>query len=196
MESFRDKDGREWQIDLTIGNVEHVKKSTAFNLYAPDEPLGLFLHPDGRLDLGLAGDLAPDAPSLQQLLWTDTSALFQPLWALVEGQAKEAGTRPLLRPADRRQTPGPSAVGLLPVSGRIFPPTQEIGDTPDVEEDGQPPGEGPQPGGGRVEGSAAFGDGTQGRPGDGDGLRGRGFATALADGHGKLEALSASTPAA
>ena len=77
MESFRDKDGREWQIDLTIGNVEHVKKSTAFNLYAPDEPLGSHLGPDRRLDLGLAGDLAPDAPSLQQLLWTDTSALFE-----------------------------------------------------------------------------------------------------------------------
>ena len=35
MESFKDKTGQEWSINLSIGTVERMKKVSRFNLYAP-----------------------------------------------------------------------------------------------------------------------------------------------------------------
>ena len=121
METFRDRDKREWSIDLTIGLVRCLKKATQFNLYAPDEPVGAHLGPDRRLDLGLPGDLPPHAPSLQQVLWTDLSMVYELLWSLCEEQAVKLG----LSAVDFVPAPWPPSASWMAgrissANGRIF----------------------------------------------------------------------------
>ena len=69
MRTFADRDGREWQIDLNIGNVLHVKR-----------------HSEGRFDLFDSTKLLDGQP-LQVVLWSDRETFWEMLWLLVEHQA-------------------------------------------------------------------------------------------------------------
>lgn len=78
MTQFRDKNGREWSIDLTIGAVERVKRASRdagreFDLYDP------------------GGRFGEDGKKLQAVLWSDHSAFWELLWHLCEPQATAAG---------------------------------------------------------------------------------------------------------
>lgn len=72
MREFKDRDGRAWQIDLTIGNVLHVKR-----------------HSEGRFDL-FDPSQTFDGQPLQVVLITDLTVFWEVLWLLVEQQAAAA----------------------------------------------------------------------------------------------------------
>ncbi len=91
MESFKDKTGQEWSINLSIGTVERVKKVSRFNLYAPDEPIATDNCQPTTDNRQLTTGNSSNAPSLQQVLWTDLSALFELLCYLLDDQLKAAG---------------------------------------------------------------------------------------------------------
>lgn len=72
MRTFTDRDGREWQIDLNIGNVLHVKR-----------------HSEGRFDLFDPTQLVDGQP-LQVALMADHAMFWEVLWLLVEQRAAAA----------------------------------------------------------------------------------------------------------
>lgn len=65
MRTFKDKTGRPWQVDLTIGAVTRVKQAS-----------------NGRFDLFDAGK-----NNLAESLWTGLEQFWELLWLLVEPQA-------------------------------------------------------------------------------------------------------------
>ena len=69
-QSFRDKAGAEWVIELTIGTVERIRKAGRFNLYEPAEPM----EPGQK-------------PSLSDVIFSDYATFWELLWAIVEPQA-------------------------------------------------------------------------------------------------------------
>lgn len=73
MQKFTDRDGREWQIDLTIGNVLHVKRHSGdqFDLFDPTKDL--------------------NGQPLQVVLMSDLPMFWELLWLLVDCQATKAG---------------------------------------------------------------------------------------------------------
>lgn len=70
MKQFADRSGRQWQIDLNIGNVFHVRAAS-----------------EGRFDLlNPAHDVG--GQPLQTVLNADLSEFWNVLWLLVESQAR------------------------------------------------------------------------------------------------------------
>jgi hypothetical protein len=82
MRTFTDKNGREWQIDLTIGEVERVKRDSRFNLYEPFAP---FSDPAlERISIGRP-------TTLQDCLAGNWSTLWELVFVICEPQLKQAG---------------------------------------------------------------------------------------------------------
>ena len=73
MQSFQDRHGRQWQIDLTIGAVARVKKSSG-----------------GKFDL-LNPSATVDGKELFALLDDDLATVYEVLWHIVEPQAERLG---------------------------------------------------------------------------------------------------------
>lgn len=71
MRQFVDRNGRQWQIDLNIGNVFHVRDESQrkFNLLDPTHDVG--------------------GQPLQIVLATDLGEFWELIWLLVESQAKK-----------------------------------------------------------------------------------------------------------
>lgn len=82
MQTFKDKTGREWTIELTIGAVERLRKTSAFDLYDPTKPVL------GRLVSGLADNRQP---SLQERIGSDWSLFWELLFLIVEPDLTAAG---------------------------------------------------------------------------------------------------------
>ena len=76
MKEFKDRDGRDWKIDLNIGNVFHVRTAS-----------------EGRFDL-LDPTHDVDGQKLQVLLFSDLVVFWEVLWLLVESQAKQQSVTP------------------------------------------------------------------------------------------------------
>lgn len=76
-ESFRDKMGREWIIDLNIGTVDRVNKASRFNLWDQSAKL-----PDER-----GQPASDDAKPLCEALYGNYPILWELLWFLIEPQA-------------------------------------------------------------------------------------------------------------
>jgi hypothetical protein len=68
VETFKDKDGREWQLDFTFGSLSRLKKASA-----------------GKYDL------IDNAAELAHKLWSDLGEFFECLCHLVDPQVKAAG---------------------------------------------------------------------------------------------------------
>lgn len=73
MRKFKDRNGREWSIDLTIGAVARVRKESV-----------------KRFDL-LDPSSAVDGEKLSTVLDEDLATVFEVLWHIVEPQAVAAG---------------------------------------------------------------------------------------------------------
>ena len=73
MRKFRDRNGREWSIDLTIGTVARVRKESGkrFDLLDPSSVV--------------------DGEKLSTVLDEDLAAVYEVLWYIVEPQAVAAG---------------------------------------------------------------------------------------------------------
>lgn len=73
MHTFADRNGRQWQIDLTIGTVARVRKNSG-----------------KRFDL-LDPSSAADGEKLSTVLDEDLATVYEVLWHIVEPQAVAAG---------------------------------------------------------------------------------------------------------
>ena len=73
MRKFRDRNGREWSIDLTIGTVARVRKESGkrFDLLNPSSVV--------------------DGEKLSTVLDEDLATVYEVLWHIVEPQAVAAG---------------------------------------------------------------------------------------------------------
>ena len=73
MRKFRDRNGREWSIDLTIGTVARVRKQSGkrFDLLDPSSVV--------------------DGEKLSTVLDEDLAAVYEVLWYIIEPQAVAAG---------------------------------------------------------------------------------------------------------
>jgi len=82
MRQFKDKTGREWSLELTIGTVERLRKSSDFDLYEPGQPITA---------RPLAGHPGETQPSLEERLSTDWSLFWEVLFLVLEPELQDAG---------------------------------------------------------------------------------------------------------
>lgn len=80
-ERFKDRAGNEWTIELTIGTVERVRKTSRFNLWEQAEPLA---DEPGQPP-------KPNAKPLCEALYGNYPLLWELLWFLIEPQAEAQG---------------------------------------------------------------------------------------------------------
>jgi hypothetical protein len=84
MQTFKDREGRTWKIDLTFGDVLRVKAADArFDLLNPSAPLA-----GSSLPSTFVGEPPQEhPPTLHQVLYDDFPTLWEAIWHIIEPQA-------------------------------------------------------------------------------------------------------------